>query len=500
MSDEDDLIKDRRGLEAYNLEAEASLLGAALIDNDVIASYCSSLRPDDFYAPVHARIYNAVLQKVSAGESVTPVTLKPMFEGDEELEQLGGIAYLAQLTSDGSGLLAPRELAAQVRELAQVREIVRGVSGLTELYFNHEGGNLEEAIGPIEEALAKVGENANTARPHSAGDMLRRVPERAARLTKDALSGNLGVRTSTVSDFNSLLSPIDPGTYIVIGGRPSMGKTTLASSSAWGFAANGHPTLYAAAEGTEDSLAMRLAADLSFDTKMPLDIGRIRKDTLDHEERKHFDHLIGIADTLPIDYQLVGRCDIRRLRAHVTRSIQKWKEAGKPLEIVVVDYMQLLTASENGREITDDRRRINAVSAGLLGIAQDFGLTVIALSQLSRSLEQREDKRPRLSDLRESGRIEEDADVVMFVYRDEYYLEREKPTPGQRDFDDAMLQWESDLSRARNRVDLILGKNRHGEARTRTAKFFGKHSAVRGGDFDEAAPPGFDFSEGSLEQ
>lgn len=480
---------------SHNVEAEAALIGCMLMNNQVIEQVLEVVNVEDFWEPVHQRIMYAITKQADQGRAVTPVTLKPIFDRDPGLKELGGIGYLAKLTSDPMSLLDPMGMAGQIAELSRIREMQEAMAMFTGSYMAGEA-TFAEALGYVEDAMTAASGRTTTAPVHTASGMVGLVKERAEKLTLHALDDGIGVRTSTVSDLNTLLGPIEDGTYIVIGGRPGMGKTTLASSAAWGFAAKGYAVSYLAAEGTENALAMRFTADLSLESEMPITHDQIRRDNLNHAERAHVDRLQETAESLPIEYQAVGRCDIRRLRSYVARSKARFAERGHRLRVVVVDYMQLLTASQNGREIFDDRVRINTISAGLLAIAKDFEVTVIALSQLTRALEQRDDKRPRLSDLRESGRIEEDADAVLFAYREEYYLERAKPEPGSKDYQDALNEWEVARSRCRDRVDLILAKNRHGEVRTRTAKFFGKFSAIRGGDFDLPVPGEFDFDEG----
>ena len=471
-----------------NLEAEALLLGTILIDNASLDHVSELLTAEDFYLPLHQRLFAQTLRFYEQGKTVTPVTLKPIFERDPAINDLGGIAYLAKLTADGSGVFAFRELATQIAEFSQLRQIVTATRMMVEDY--RDGGNLDESVLILDEAMAQGSGLIKKTPVDSAADMVGRVIDRSDRITRETLEEHVGVKCGTVSDLNTLLGPIEDGTYVVLGGRPSMGKTTMGSSAAWGFASQGFPTLYLAAEGTPETLAMRFVADLSLDTDIPIEHDAIRKDRLTPIERAHYQTLRERAESLPIDYQVPGRCDVRRLRTYVSRAAAKWKETGRRLRVVVVDYMQLFKASKNGREIDDDRRAVNEISSTLLGIAKDFGVTVIALSQLSRALEQREDKRPRLSDLRESGRIEEDADAVLFVYREEYYLERNEPERSRKDYQDAHNEWQADLARCRNRVDLILAKNRHGEVKTRTCKFYGKYTAIRGGDFEKPAVSG----------
>lgn len=480
--------------DACNLEAEAELLGALMIDNKLIDEAAEIITPDDFYLPLHARLAHAIWRQRDRGQQVTPVTLKPLFDRDKDLESLGGVGYLAKLTANGQGLFTARTIIEQISELSRLRQIQFATQDMLNGYLAGDA-SYEQAVDMIDGAMSSGMAGREKSVPLSAGDMMQRVIDRSDRITEQGIGENVGIRCTTVSDVNQMLAPLENGTFIVIGGRPSMGKSTLASALARGYAGNGHPTLYAFAEGTEDKLAMRLAAEISLDTDMPIKTEQIQKDKLTKDERAHYVELLERAQSLPIDYLNTGRCDIQRLRRHAMRADAKWREQGRRLEVLVVDYMQLLGASEHGREITDERKKVNAVSAGLLQIAQEIGCVVIGLSQLSRSLEQREDKRPRLSDLRESGRIEEDADVVMFVYREEYYLERSKPEPGRKDFEAAYQDWQADLARCRARVELILAKNRDGSVKSRMAKFYGSYTAIRGGDFEmsDAAADRFDF-------
>jgi replicative DNA helicase len=472
------------GEDFQNVEGEASLLGACLIANEIIESVAQIVTADDFHEPLHARIYAQIVRSHDRGRPVTPVTLAPIFKRDPAMNELGGIGYLARLTGDGQGLLAPREIAEQIAELARMRAVRAGWESMRDGYLL--GDTLEAASSHLDEALSGLHNMTLHAPVLSASQLIGKVRERSERMLSDAMGEHRGVQCKTIGDLNTLLGPVEDGTYIILAGRPSMGKTTIASSAAWGYAANGHPTLYLAAEGTDETLAMRLLSDMSLDSELAIPHDKIRRDQLKPETRAHIDRLQEQAEALPIDYQCVGRCDIRRLRGHVARVADKWKDQGRRLRVVVVDYLQLLDATENGRPITDDRRRVNAVSDGLLAIAKDFGLCMIALSQLSRAVESRPDKRPQVSDLRESGRLEEDADVVLLAYRSEYYLERSKPTQDMRNYQQLLEEWEAEYGRARDRVDLILGKNRHGDVRTRTAKFFGKFYACRGGDYDDS--------------
>lgn len=465
----------------YNVETEAALLGAMFIENKLIDRVRELLQPSDFYEGIHYRLYELIIRFHDEGKLATPVTLRPFVENDPRFKEIGGAGYMAQICGSGAGLVGWRQFSQQIAEFGRLRAIRDATASMVQQYLDGDT-SLSTVTAGVDEALARAVFFEKPVKTHTAAGMIAKVKERSQRIT-DAALNSVGPTCRTVSDMNALLGPLEPGTYVILAGRPGMGKTTLASSAAWGYAANGHPTAYFAAEGTEDTLAMRLTSDLSLENGVPIPHDAIKRDKLAPEQRHRIDTLEQEAALLPIDYQVIDRTDVRRLRSYVSRAAAKWKAKGRKLEVVFVDYLQLLSASVNGRDIDDDRKRVNAVSAALLQIAKDFDLTLFALSQLNRGLESRPDKRPQVSDLRESGRLEEDADAIMLLYREEYYLENEKPQEGSKNYREELEDWDIRLSRARDRVDLILGKNRHGERKVRTAKFFGKFYAIRGGDY-----------------
>lgn len=470
-----------------NLEGEAALLGALMIDNRQIENVGGVITAGDFYHAAHQKFYQLICALSEEGITATPVTLKPLVERDPMLrrvfEKTGGPAhYLACLTGSGAGLIGTRQFAQQIAQLSILRQIKFEAASAVELAMTGEV-SLTQATSGLDQALARALHQEKPAQPLDGAAMFRRVKDRSARLTETALAGAVGPQCATISDLNGLIGPLEPGMFVVAAGRPGMGKTTLACSAAWGYAANGHAVEYFAFEGSEDTLAMRFASDMSLDNGHPVPHDNIRKDKLSPEDRQHLDLLEERAQALPINFQVLPRIDVRRLRAYVAKAVAKWASRGRKLELVFVDYLQLLRATVRGQDVDDDRKRVSAVSNALLDIAKDFDLVVVALSQLSRAVEQRPDKRPQMSDLRESGKIEEDADVVLLLYREQHYLEHAKPREGIKNFKDELEDWEIRMARCRDRVDLILGKNRHGEARTRTAKFYGKYYAIRGGDY-----------------
>lgn len=473
--------------ELFSAEVEAALLGAMMMNNEIVGECLSQLRDDDFYVPAHQKLWQLISHQVENGKAANPVTLNYIAKRDPLLKNAGGAAYLAQLTGSHAGLIGWRDFLAQVVELGRMREIELAAQDAKALFLAGTHG-ITEATAALDEALGRAVYLEKPIEVLTGGDMIRKVRARSDRILEQGMN-TVGPTCATISDLNVLFGPLEPGTYILIAGRPGMGKTSLANSGAWGYAANGHPGLYLAAEGTDETLAMRFMSDLSLAGGFAIQHDAIKRDKLTPTERHEMDRLEQRAETLPIEYQVIDRIDVRRVRAYVARSAARWRAKGRKLAHVWVDYLQLLAATSGGKDIEDDRRRVNAVSAALLGIAKDFGVTLFAMSQLTRGVEARQDKRPNIADLRESGRLEEDADIVLLLYREEYYLADAKPQEGVKDYAALLEDWEIRMGKCRDRIDFILGKNRHGERRTRTGRFFGAHYAVRGGDYSTDGSP-----------
>lgn len=459
--------------------AEAALLGAMMINNAIVPEVVDCLSVDDFYEQAHARIFKAIARLHERGADViSPITLKPIFDNDPVLEELGGAGYLAKLTGSSAVLLGFREFIAQIRDTAARRRILAAIDEGRERIQSDFDADVGEIADEIEQAFSRVSDRRVEPKAASAADMIDLVIERNERL--QAGTGAIGATCRSITDLNVLFDAFEPGTMLVWAGRPGMGKTTVALSAAWGFAANGHPTEYYHAEMTREQLAMRLTSDISHGMGSPILHRSIRRAHLTINECRTLVDVREKIATLPLQTIPSHNMSIARLRAKVRRSKQRWAKKGRRLEVVFVDYLQLLQAhDEHGRLITDDKKRVDAISAGLRQIADEEQVCLIALSQLSRAVEARADKRPQMSDLRDSGRLEQDADGVLLFYREEYYLKQEEPKVG----DKRREAWEIDLEAAREKLDMILGKWRHGEGRTRQTKFFGKFYAVRGGDF-----------------
>jgi replicative DNA helicase len=458
--------------EPSNVEAEAALLGALMIDNRLVADVAPIVGDKHFYEPLHAHIYRVINKFVAASKVANPVTLKPIFEHDPAMIEIGGPAYLAQLTGSGASVIGARSFAEQIRDLAHMRAVKGSVArGLDRM---EESGAIDDFFVEVEKAVAEASNVTRAVPIFSAADMVKMTIDRTqASLEK----GVPGAACKLIPDVDTLLGKLEPGQMTILAGRPGMGKSTTALSASLGYALNGHPTIYALAESSAEMFALKFTADLLHAAGKPIPFKSLRQSILTRDEFRWLVKANEVAGTLPHKFAYTGRADIRTLESIVAREANRQIAAGRRLEVAFVDYLQLYTA-EGRHKVGDDRGRINAVSEGLLAIAQKYGLHVVALSQLSRAVEQRPDKRPHLSDLRDSGRLEEDADNVVMVYREEYYLEQAKPTDPK-----ALEQWEEDMGFARGKVELIAAKTRFGANATRRCNFFGDHSAVRGSNY-----------------
>ena len=452
-----------------NVEAEAAFLGAALIDNRVIEELPTQLAPAHFFEPIHAKIYERILQLLDRKAIVTPVTLKPYFEADEALKELGGVTYLARLTADGQGLLAPRELAEQIYDLALLRELVSvGRNLVTNAMDTSESVEPMAQIELAEAALYAVAEGAGTNTEAQGFAVATRT---ALGMIEQALlsGGHVSGTTTGLTTLNEKVGGLHDSDLIILAGRPGMGKTALATNIAFNAADRlrrdmadgiaedksvGAATAFFSLEMSADQLATRILAEQSGISAEMLRMGKISRD--DFQQLSYASQRLA---ELPLYIDDTPALTIAALRARARRLKRRHN-----IGLIVVDYLQLLQGS--GRANDNRVNEISEISRGLKTLAKELSVPVIALSQLSRAVEQREDKRPMLSDLRESGSIEQDADMVWFVFREDYYVasrEPKRPVDG----DDAKTHeqhatWAADMERVYGLAELIVSKQRHG--------------------------------------
>lgn len=465
-----------------NIAAEAALLGGLMISNGLIDSIAEVLKREDFAEPLHGDIYRAILRMRSQGEAATPVTLFAIFDNDQRFSQLGGVGYLAKLTESSAGLIGPHDLARQIIHLSGLRKAEAALEDALEQIHAPSDTlpDIPAIQGELESRLWAASEAGEVVRVRNPGDMLKSVRDRIGRL-KSGVS--IGATNLWISDFNVAFGPLEPKNYFILAGRPSMGKTVLAVSSMLGYAAGGTPCLYIHGEMTAEQMDMRVICDLGFALGHNFTLDQMKKGRFTDEEMRKLERIAEVSELMPFQFIESGPVDVSQINSYVARACAYWKSQGRKLGVVVVDYLQLMHAESiiGAHQNSNTTARVQAVSSALLKIAKRHGITLIALSQLSRKVEERPEPIPQMSDLRESGKIEEDADGVALLYRAEYYLERKEPPTKAKDFEDH----EALLAASRGKADLIVAKNRHGKVMKRTMKFYGEHASMRGGDHTE---------------
>ncbi|KQM17415.1 replicative DNA helicase [Novosphingobium sp. Leaf2] len=453
-----------------NVEAEAAFLGAVLIDNRVIEELQTQLGPQHFFEPVHARLYERILQLLDRKAVVTPVTLRPYFEADEALKALGGVAYLARLTADGQGLLAPRELADQIYDLALLRELILVGRNLVESAMDtSESVEPMEQVERAEAALYKVAEGAASQSEAQSFGVATRTAIQAIEKAFNS-GGHISGRTTGLTSLNQKIGGLHDSDLIILAGRPGMGKTSLVTNIAFNTAQRyvddterdgmppeksvGAPVAFFSLEMSADQLATRILAEQSNISSEALRMGKISRE--DFQQLSFASQRLA---ELPLYIDDTPGLTIAGLRTRARRLKRRHN-----IGLVVIDYLQLLTGS--GRANDNRVNEISEISRGLKTLAKELGVPVIALSQLSRAVEQRDDKRPMLSDLRESGSIEQDADMVWFVYREDYYVKATEPKfPSDNDSADVRDKWDTwrqKMEEVTGLSELIIAKQRHG--------------------------------------
>lgn len=458
-----------------NIDAEAALLGAMLIDNAIINDTADRLRPDDFADPLHGRIYSAILRFVGKGVKPNAISLKPLFKMDEEA---GHGEYLDRLVESPMAVIGAADFVAQILDLSDRRVTRAALDTAREQLEGDFERPLAEIASRVESAAFAASSRQATRQVRSLSDMIALTEERIERIQDQGES--IGMTNRFVPDMDVVLGPLETG-YHILAGRAGMGKTSVAHSAALGYSAEGNPGIYLSAEMTPEQLAMRAAVDLAFAMGYRIKHDDVKRGRVTPQERVLLRKVGQQADMLPIDYVDVRNSNIRRVWTEIARRKAIWAAEGRVLKYAVIDYLGLFSADIDGKNIDDDRKRMNFISAFVLAMSHALDVAIIALAQVSRGVESRVNKRPMLQDLKETGNLEQDADSVTFVYREEYYLEQSEPPRDQRDKAgvNEWEEWDIAMRAARNKLDLIGAKNRHGRNVTRTCNFFGAYYAVR---------------------
>ena len=444
----------------HNLEAEQALLGSLMFDNAVFERLSDRLRGSHFYEPFHQRLYDAIEDHVRQGLLAEPTILMERFKLDPAFQEFGGLRYLADLVDRAPpGANAP-DYARVVYDLALRRDLIRIGGEIIKEAPQPETA----AIDQIESAEQQLYTLAETGKPSSGFVSFSSALSGAVQMAAEAYQrdGKLAGLATNLDDLDQKLGGLYPSDLLILAGRPSMGKTALATNIAFNVArsyrweptpegrktVSGGVVAFYSLEMSAEQLAMRILADAS-----GVSSDKLRKGEIDAADfGKIRDAAVEIGES-PLFIDATGGLSMSKLAARARRL--KRMEHG--LDLIIVDYLQLVTVGD-GNNQKNRVQEVSEITGGLKALAKELSVPIIALSQLSRQVEQREDKRPQLSDLRESGSIEQDADCVMFVYRESYYLGRAEPREGTEEH----LKWQEDMDRLKHQAEVVIGKQRHG--------------------------------------
>ncbi len=451
----------------HNIEAEQALLGAMLVNNEALDRVSGFLESGHFYDPLHAEIFNVASKLIQAGKQATPITMRTFFENAEPIDaHLTVPQYLGRLAANATTIINAHDYGRTIYDLAVRRHLILIgedlVNGAYDSPVDHPPKTqIEEAEGRLYQLAegGKYGQGFQTfgAALTTAIDMANAAYQR---------DGHLSGLSTGLNDLDSKMGGLQSSDLIVLAGRPSMGKTALVTNIAYNVARNyraevqadgttkavdGAVVAFFSLEMSAEQLATRI---LSEQAEIPSE--KIRRGMIDETE---FGKLVNVSQEMsriPLYIDQTGGITIAQLAARA-RKLKRQHGLG----LLIVDYLQLLSGS--GKRSEANRvQEITEITTGLKALAKELVVPIIALSQLSRQVEQREDKRPQLSDLRESGSIEQDADVVMFVFREEYYVERTKPSEGTAEF----AEWQQKMMSVSGKAEVIIGKQRHGPVGT----------------------------------
>ncbi len=452
----------------HNLEAEQALLGAILVNNEAIDRVSSFLKPAHFYDPLHARLYEAAAKLILGGKRATPITLKTFFQSEEPVGELTVPQYLGRLAANATTIINAEDYGRTIYDLAIRRQLI--AIGETMVNTAYDSPIDAEPAVQIETAEQQLYELAETGKYGTGFEPFSSALTDAIDMAANAYrrDGGLSGLATGFTDLDQKMGGLQPSDLIVLAGRPSMGKTALATNIAYHVAksyrldsdnesvVDGAVVGFFSLEMSAEQLATRIISEQSY---IPSE--RIRRGRIDSEE---FDRIVEVSQelqNLPLYIDQTGGLSVAQLAARARRLKRQ-----RGLGLIVVDYLQLLSGSSK-RAAEGRVQEVSEITTGLKALAKELHIPILALSQLSRQVEQREDKRPQLADLRESGSIEQDADVVLFVFREEYYVERRQP----RENTEEHRQWQEEMNAVTGKAEVIIGKQRHGPTGTVTLQF-----------------------------
>ncbi|QCE34885.1 replicative DNA helicase [Acetobacteraceae bacterium] len=465
-----------------NIQAEKALLGAIFVNNRAYERVQAYLEGRHFAHAVHGEIYDAIARRINGGQLADPITMRAELEHGDILKPVGGFAYVAELVDSMVGIINADSYGKVIHDCWIRRELIDiGEKTVNAAFSSDPEADGEIQLGQAEEALFQLA--------HSKGQdercvdfsiLLNRVVEEAVEASQrgDQLSGI----TTGFRDLDRKTGGFHPSDLIILAGRPAMGKTALATKMAYRAARHLEQNaagkekrgrvLFFSAEMSAEQLVTRILSD-----EASIVASELRKGNIREKDLENFIRAARRLEHLPLSINDASTPPLSLIRTYC-RKVQRTQG----LDLVVVDYLQFIEPAV-GTKFQNTVDKTSAISRQLKALAKEMNVPVVALSQLSRRVEEREDKRPMMSDLRDSGSIEQDADMVMFVYRDEYYLKQREPKDTQEDYATALSEWKHKMEKVSYKADLIIEKNRHGATGTIPLYFDGQYT--RFDDLDE---------------
>src|SRR5690349_17442341 len=471
----------------HNIEAEQSLLGAILVNNDAFYRVSDFLEPKHFFEPIHQTIFETAGSLIRMGKVATPVTLKTFLPADTDIGGMTVGQYLARLAAEATTIINAQDYGRTIYDLSLRRDLIHIGEDMVNVAYDAPVDFLPRA--QIEDAERRLYELAETGRYDGGFQKFSQALTVAVDMAAKAFQrdGKLSGIATGLRDLDTKMGGLQASDLIIVAGRPGMGKTALATNIAYNIAkahraevqadgtmksVNGGIVGFFSCEMSAEQLATRILAEQTSIASSMIRRGGITE--TDFEKIR--DYSIEL-QSLPLYVDETGGLSISQLTARARRLKRQ-----RGLDLIVIDYIQLLQGS--GKRSDNRVQEITEITTSLKALAKELSVPIIALSQLSRQVESRDDKRPQLSDLRESGSIEQDADVVMFVYREEYYLRNREPRPGTEEH----FKWQTEMDLAHGKAEVIIAKQRHGPTGTVDLQFEGQFTRFSDLAHDAALP------------
>ena len=457
-----------------NIEAEQALLGAMLVNNDAFYRVSDFLKPAHFHEGLHRKIFETAGELIRMGKSANPVTLKTFLPADEKVGDMTIAQYLARLAAEAVTIINAEDYGRAIYDLATRRALIGIGNDMVNIAFDAPVDMAPQE--QIEDAERRLFELAETGRYDGGFQSFTDAVSLAIDMAGAAYQrdGHLSGISTGLRDVDKRLGGLQPSDLVILAGRPAMGKTSLATNIAFNIASAYEPAEQAdgsvkankggvvgffSLEMSSEQLATRIISE-----QTEISSSKIRRGEITETD---FEKLVGCSQMMqrvPLYIDQTGGISIAQLAARARRLKRQ-----RGLDVIVIDYVQLMQGS-SAKSSQNRVQEITEITTGLKALAKELNTPIIALSQLSRQVESREDKRPQLSDLRESGSIEQDADVVLFVYRDEYYLQNREPEAGTAEHQ----AWQEKMDKVRGKAELIIAKQRHGPTGTVDLAFEGQ--------------------------